>query len=126
MFGSRSGINSKYDDPSSYEKTYPPDWDARRKAVYQRDNHTCQNCGLRSGPHAGDNGAILHAHHLTSLRDGGWNHLGNLVTVCQHCHDGIHGHPTESRYTAGEHNALRVLRVVGQAVVRGIRWLIRL
>jgi Restriction endonuclease len=96
MFGRSSGINPKYDDPSNHDGKYPPDWDARRKAVYERDNYTCQDCGLRSGPHAGDGGAILHAHHLISLRDGGRHHLANLVTVCQYCHDGIHGHPTGS------------------------------
>jgi len=48
-----------------------------------------------------------------------------LVTVCQYCHDGIHGHPTGSQYDEGEHNVLRVLRVVGRAIVRGIKWVIR-
>jgi len=80
MFGRSSGITPKYDDPSNHDGKYPPDWDARRKAVYERDNYTCQDCGLRSGPHAGDGGAILHAHHLISLRDGGQHHLANLVT----------------------------------------------
>ena len=125
MFGRRSGINSKYDDPSSHDGKYPPDWDARRKAVYERDNYTCQECGRRSGPHAGDGGATLHAHHLISLRDGGWHHLANLVTVCQYCHDGIHGHPTGSQYDEDEHNALRVLRVVGRVALRILRRVIR-
>jgi len=125
MFGRRSGINSKYDDPSTYDRKYPPDWDARRKAVYERDNYTCQECGRRSGPHAGDGGATLHAHHLISLRDGGGHHLANLVTVCQYCHDGIHGHPTGSQYDEGEHNALRVLRVVGRVALRILRRVIR-
>ncbi|QGX93466.1 HNH endonuclease (plasmid) [Haloplanus rallus] len=125
MFGRSSGINSKYDDPSSHDGKYPPDWDARRQAVYERDNYTCQDCGLRSGPHAGDGGATLHAHHLISLRDGGGHHLANLVTVCQYCHDGIHGHLTGSQYDEGEHNALRVLRVVGRVALRILRRVIR-
>ena len=125
MFGRSSGINSKYDDPSSHDGKYPPDWDARRKAVYERDNYTCQECGRRSGPHAGDGGATLHAHHLTSLRNGGWHHLANLVTVCHYCHDGIHGHPTGSQYDEDEHNALRVLRVVGRVALRILSRVIR-
>ena len=125
MFGRSSGINSKYDDPSSHDGKSPPDWDARRKAVYERDNYTCQECGRRSGPHAGDGGATLHAHHLTSLRNGGWHHLANLVTVCHYCHDGIHGHPTGSQYDEDEHNALRVLRVVGRVALRILSRVIR-
>lgn len=125
MFGRSSGINSKYDDPSSHDGKSPPDWDARRKAVYERDNYTYQVCGRRIEPHAGDGGATLHAHHLTSLRNGGWHHLANLVTVCHYCHDGIHGHPTGSQYDEDEHNALRVLRVVGRVALRILSRVIR-
>jgi len=42
MFGRSSGIDPKYDDPRNHDGKYPPDWDARRKAVYERDNYTCQ------------------------------------------------------------------------------------
>ena len=125
IFERSSVINSKYDDPSSHDGKYPPDWDARRKAVYERDNYTYQVCGRRIEPHAGDGGATLHAHHLTSLRNGGWHHLANLVTVCHYCHDGIHGHPTGSQYDEDEHNALRVLRVVGRVALRILSRVIR-
>jgi hypothetical protein len=47
------------------------------------------------------------------------------VTVCQYCHDGIHGHPTGSKYDDGEHNALRVFRVVGRVTLRILRRVIR-
>jgi 5-methylcytosine-specific restriction endonuclease McrA len=125
MFGRHSGINNRFDDPRTYDGKYPPDWDARRKAVYERDNYTCQSCGRRSGPHASDGGAVLHAHHRQSLRDGGWNHLSNLMTVCQYCHDNIHGHPTGSDYGVGGYNGLRVLRAIGRVILRVFRRVIR-
>lgn len=75
---------------------YPPDWDRLRTRVYQRDDYTCQNCGVRGGPY-GD--ATLHAHHGVPLSKGGVNDLANLTTYCAECHRAIHGNsmaPTAS------------------------------
>jgi hypothetical protein len=66
---------------------YPDDWDARRRKVYQRDNYTCQNCGVQGGPN-GD--AVLHGHHIVPKSKGGSHQLANLQTLCGHCHDNIH------------------------------------
>ena len=121
MFRSGPKISTRWDDPDAYEGQYPPDWDARRRAVYQRDNYTCQQCGRRSGPHAGANGAVLHAHHQTPLSQGGWNHLGNLVTVCQRCHDQTHGHPTGRGYTGREYNGVRAIQTAAKLIRRIVR-----
>lgn len=67
---------------------YPSDWQSRRKEVYQRDDYTCQNCGVRGGPHGE---AELHAHHIVPKSKGGTHNTSNLKTLCRDCHNAIHG-----------------------------------
>jgi len=79
-------------------REYPSDWNSRRKAVYQRDNFTCQNCGRRGGPHGNYE---LHAHHIVPKSKGGTHRKSNLKTLCKQCHNAIHGNkpaPTRSSY----------------------------
>lgn len=92
MSRSQATINPRWDDPSSYEGDFPPDWDIRRRAVYERDQWTCTKCGTQSGPHAGSDGVPLHAHHVQPRADGGSNRLTNLTTLCESCHTALHGH----------------------------------
>lgn len=66
----------------------PDDWDRRRRQVYRRDDHTCQNCGRTGGPR-GD--VELHAHHIVPKSKGGTHKTSNLKTVCSECHKAIHG-----------------------------------
>lgn len=68
--------------------SYPPDWDQRRKAVYQRDGYQCQNCGSAGGPKGNKE---LHAHHIVPKAQGGTHKKSNLITVCKDCHNSIHG-----------------------------------
>ncbi|MBX0296575.1 MULTISPECIES: HNH endonuclease [Halobacteriales] len=102
MGTARYDIHPQWDDPSAYGGEYPPDWDARRRTVYERDDWTCTNCGRKSGPHAGDDGVRLHAHHIVPHSAGGSNRLSNLTTLCEPCHAELHGHdlfetPQQSR-----------------------------
>jgi hypothetical protein len=85
-------IHSRYDDPANHASEYPPDWDERRRAVYRRDDYTCQNCGVQSGPDASGNGVPLHAHHVVPKSKGGSNRLENLQTLCESCHNRAHDH----------------------------------
>ncbi|WP_435162332.1 HNH endonuclease [Halorubrum sp. SY-15] len=66
---------------------YPSDWNSRRKIVYQRDGHECQNCG-RHGGSKGD--AELHAHHVVPKSQGGTHDTTNLITICKECHKAVH------------------------------------
>lgn len=69
-------------------ETYPERWDVLRKAVYKRDDYSCQGCTAAGGPE-GD--AELHAHHIVPLSMGGSNMRSNLITLCDECHARIHG-----------------------------------
>ncbi len=51
--------------------------------VKQRDNWTCQECGVTADK-VGKNG--LHAHHIKPKCQGGKNTLENGITVCLSCH----------------------------------------
>ena len=73
---------------------YPPDWDALRRQVYDRDNYECQNCGIRGGK---DGSAELHAHHIVPLSSGGNDDISNLKTLCRTCHGKIHPHMSSER-----------------------------
>lgn len=68
---------------------YPDDWDSRRKAVYARDGHQCQNCGAKGGPF-GD--TELHCHHIVPKSEGGSHKKSNLTTLCRDCHNKVHDH----------------------------------
>lgn len=68
---------------------YPPDWERRRKRVYQRDDYECQHCGALGGSR-GD--TELHAHHILPISSGGTHELSNLTTLCWSCHNDQHDH----------------------------------
>ena len=63
---------------------YGPDWARIKDEVRERDEHTCQNCGLPEDGRAHD------VHHRipfrTFARREDANQLGNLVTLCPKCH----------------------------------------
>ena len=63
---------------------YPPDWDERRKAVKQRDQYRCTQCGWPDGSKR--RARNLHVHHAVPLLKGGDNSLENLATLCHVCH----------------------------------------
>jgi 5-methylcytosine-specific restriction endonuclease McrA len=52
------------------------------KRVLERDGWRCQNCGSLE---------TLQVHHKTRRSQQGNDALGNLVTLCAHCHMAEHG-----------------------------------
>lgn len=50
-----------------------------RIATLMRDNYTCQECGKKE--------CRLEAHHIVPRRLKGSNSIGNLITLCDKCHD---------------------------------------
>ena len=65
---------------------YPDDWDNLRRYIYERDDYTCQKCGVID--------VELHAHHI----NGRSHHPSNLVTLCRNCHADIHPHLERESY----------------------------
>ena len=61
-----------------------PAWAKARNKCFERDNHTCQKCGIRGG--------TLNAHHIKRYADDPKLRLvlSNLETVCPDCHKRIH------------------------------------
>jgi hypothetical protein len=58
---------------------------AKREAK-QRDDYTCQFCGMTEEEHKSEYGRGIEAHHIIKQRKGGKDHPDNLITVCQECH----------------------------------------
>jgi len=61
-----------------------------QKAVYERDNNTCQCCGWIHDNWTKSDPRILELHHLIEHVKGGKNTMNNLVVLCSKCHDKLH------------------------------------
>ena len=55
----------------------PKNWPEIRWKVLERDNWTCQKCGLKI------DGPIAHVHHINGTED---NKLESLMSFCWICH----------------------------------------
>jgi 5-methylcytosine-specific restriction endonuclease McrA len=79
-----------------YEPYYGPTWELARRAARERDNYTCQDCGIAEA----ETGKELDVHHLKRFGDFGRrrhaeaNHLDNLVSLCNVCHTAREWHTT--------------------------------
>ena len=65
--------------------------DPIRVAVLERDHHACRNCGWSHARKiVNDPRTFLELHHIEHHVEGGENTLGNLITLCNVCHDEVH------------------------------------
>ncbi|HSM23432.1 MAG TPA: Zn-binding domain-containing protein, partial [Anaerolineaceae bacterium] len=68
----------------NYENDYGPLWDRYKNLIRQRDDFTCQNCGIQEGKIA------HHIHHIKPIKLFDSievaNHPSNLTTLCPKCH----------------------------------------
>jgi thymidylate synthase (FAD) len=82
----RSGARSNFwRGGASSERALIARWTTdRAPAVHLQYDFTCQTCGVRGGK--------LHAHHIIPvwLEPSRAREIGNLITVCDRCHVGIH------------------------------------
>ena len=58
------------------------DWHKQRRLAMERDQYTCQLCGIKQE----EIDRELTVHHILPYHDGGTNDLDNLLTVCMSCH----------------------------------------
>jgi hypothetical protein len=61
-----------------------------RRAVLQRDDYRCRDCGWHQEKWNPSDPRHLEAHHLLQHSRGGENTEDNLITLCNICHDGRH------------------------------------
>ncbi len=59
----------------------PPDWQWRRQQIIERDEGTCQSCGI----HIGHLGAHIH-HKIPKAKTNGNHDFNNLILLCKSCH----------------------------------------
>jgi 5-methylcytosine-specific restriction endonuclease McrA len=65
---------------------YGPEWWQIRRAVLQRDNYRCTECGMTNSECRDEYGESLSVHHVVPYEDGGTHDTENLVTLCKACH----------------------------------------
>ena len=88
-----------------------------RKAVFQRDNYTCQVCGRTI-----KDGAKLHTHHFLYWQDRHGNRLDELCTVCEKCHTSVNHHEGGKLYGWGADKKFK--SYVAAAFMNIVRWYI--
>lgn len=80
-----SGANN-FNWKGGYSPYYGPNWRAQRRLVRQRDNYTCQRCGITEQ----ELDRELDVHHIRRFGDFAnyreANHENNLVSLCPICH----------------------------------------
>jgi 5-methylcytosine-specific restriction endonuclease McrA len=80
---------------------YGPNWRTQRDKARERDNHSCQACGK----HQSEQRRKIAVHHVIprstfvdengELNHEGANRLGNLVSLCDSCHNQWEGIPVK-------------------------------
>ena len=84
-----------------------------RKAIFYRDNYTCQVCGKTT-----DKGAILRVHHIGFKTGDHTNRMSNLLTVCTKCHTSANHKPGGKLYDLKP----RTKPFNGAAFMNAVRW----
>ena len=73
-------------DNKFYKSYQTAEWQRLKNKVLERDNYTCQICGGTKG--------LMQVHHITYKHCNGLAYnapMGDLITLCQWCHDGDDG-----------------------------------
>lgn len=73
------GIQNEFSRFVQPDSGRPPthEWRELRRAVFERDDFTCQYCGVRGGR--------LQCDHIVPVSHGGSHLLSNLTTACRSC-----------------------------------------
>lgn len=82
--------NAQWDDPTTHDGQYPPDWTARCHQAFEHTNYTCENCGWTDpvytdgAPETPDR--ELRGKHIQPPSENGGNEIENIATVCTKCY----------------------------------------
>lgn len=79
------------------------DWNAARQAALERDNYTCQMCGITEQDSLSKYGIPLHVHHIDPYRNGHNNDQDNLTSLCVSCHGTVEAQFALAEYRARRH-----------------------
>jgi 5-methylcytosine-specific restriction endonuclease McrA len=90
--------NPSYIDGRSADTTYNAgsNWKTIRLSVYERDNYTCQSCGVKcvskatAMEHPEYSSRIIQCHHIDPYKQSQDNSMDNLITLCIVCHRAVH------------------------------------
>lgn len=88
QYGKRGSLSHHYNpnipDEVREEKRKRPEYKDVVDKCFERDNWTCQKCGVRGGN--------INAHHIENWKDHPDKryNLDNLVTLCEKCHKQFH------------------------------------
>lgn len=66
-------------------------WAGQRACAQNRDNYTCQRCGINKE----DIGRHVSIHHIRPFREHRDNGLDNLISLCENCHRHCETHPAD-------------------------------
>lgn len=77
--------------PGESVEEYGKGWnETKRRKVRERDNNTCQVCGMTNEEHVEQIEKSLHVHHIRKARlfdnPEPRNSMSNLITLCIYCH----------------------------------------
>jgi len=102
----RSGKDHPHYNENKDEVSYGPGWMDIAAQVRERDNHSCQRCGMENSEHIEKYGNGLTVHHIKPLKQfkegeeidySEANDTSNLITLCYICHDKLEGMPIDNR-----------------------------
>ena len=84
--GRKGELSSNWKGGVSKKQSRAPFWKKAQKACRERDEHTCQSCGITSK----EVGQLLDVHHIVSYHSfedkSKANELSNLISLCRTCH----------------------------------------
>jgi len=83
---SKGNKNGRWIDGRSYLK-YPGEFNKFRKLIRERDNYTCQICGITEKEYKKKAKRALDIHHKDHNKEN--NDESNLITLCRKCHHSL-------------------------------------
>lgn len=84
MYGKRGTLSPSWKGGKRWWRG--TNWDSIRKQIRERDNYTCQHCGITENDWKHISGQSLQVHHIELYRISKNNHPTNLITLCNRCH----------------------------------------